>query len=67
MCLLRQKDGRIFLIGNWGTSKPFSNLREACVDILERTGSGESIGWSILYKDLSILEWGLELPSGSVT
>jgi hypothetical protein len=66
MCLLRQPDGRIFHLSNWGTSGAFLNLREVCLDVLEKTNSPESVGWCILQKDLSILDIGLELPSGSM-
>lgn len=66
MCLLRQPDGRVFHLSNWGTSKAYPNLREICLDILQKTNSSESIGWCVLQKDLSILNVGLELPSGSM-
>lgn len=66
VCLLRQPDGRLFHISNWGTSKPLNNLREVCVNMLNKSNSEESIGWCLMRKDMAIIEWGLELPSGSV-
>lgn len=66
VCLLRQEDGRMFHVGNWGTSKPFQNLREVCLDMMERRNAEESIGWCLLDKNLSILKCGVELPSGSI-
>lgn len=66
VCLLHQKDGRIFHVGNWGTSKPFRNLREVCQDIMNKKQTEESIGWCLLDKNLSILKQGIEMPSGSI-
>tara|TARA_A100001515_G_scaffold32192_1_gene25091 strand:- start:3560 stop:4210 length:651 start_codon:yes stop_codon:yes gene_type:complete len=66
MCLCRMSDGRIFHIGNWGTSDPFSDLREMSLDILYRAKAREAIGWAILDKNLKILKTGKEIPSGSV-
>jgi len=66
MCLCRQEDGRLFHIGNWGISAPFQDLRAMCLDIMSKTRASESIGWAILDKDLRLLKWGKELPSGSV-
>jgi hypothetical protein len=66
VCLLRQEDGRVFHIGNWGTSTPFKNLREVCLNMMNKKHAEESIGWCLLDKNLSMLKWGVELPSGSI-
>jgi len=65
-CLCRQQDGRIFHIGNWGTSGPAKDLREVSIDIIDRTRAREAIGWAILDKNLKVLKIGKELPSGSI-
>tara|TARA_Y100001963_G_C6642340_1_gene381608 strand:+ start:82 stop:270 length:189 start_codon:yes stop_codon:yes gene_type:complete len=59
-------DGRMFHIGNWGTSRPFVDLRQLTLDILKRTAAREAIGWAMLDKNLKILKIGKEIPSGSV-
>jgi hypothetical protein len=66
MCLVRQKDGRVYHIGNWGLYGPYLNLREACSVILTKKGSNEPIGWSLLNKDLKKLQCGRGLPSKAV-
>lgn len=63
MCLTRNKDGNIVHIGNWGVSKPYKNLREACEDILVMYHTDIAIGWALLDKDLNILKWGKNLPN----
>lgn len=63
MCLLRQKDGRIFHVGNWKTSSPYNNLREACEHILLQRSAKEAICWGIFDKDLKLLSSGSGLPS----
>lgn len=67
MCLCRQTDGRVFHIGNWGTSAPFNNLREACKDILQRRGAKEAICWGLFDKDLKLLESGPGLPDEKIS
>jgi hypothetical protein len=62
MCLVRQKDGRVYHIGNWGLYGPYMNLREACSVILTKKGSNEPIGWSLFNKDLKKLQCGRGLP-----
>ena len=66
ICLCRMSDGRMLHIGNWGTSRPFVDLRQLTLDILKRTAAREAIGWAILDKNLKILKIGKEIPSGSV-
>jgi len=66
MCLCRQEDGRLFHIGNWGTSAPVQDLRELCLSIMKKTRAREAIGWAILDKNLKLLKVGKELPSGSI-
>ena len=66
MCLCRQEDGRLFHIGNWGTSAPVQDLRELCLSIMKKTRATEAIGWAILDKNLKLLKVGKELPSGSI-
>ena len=67
MCLLRQKDGRIFHIGNWKTSQPYNNLKEACEHILLRRDAKEAICWGLFDKDLNLLASGPGLPSEKVS
>ena len=66
MCLVRQKDGRVYHIGNWGLYGPYLNLREACSVILTKKGSNEPIGWALFNKDLKKLPCGRGLPSKTV-
>ena len=67
MCLLRQKDGRIFHTGNWKTSQPYSNLLEACEHIMTRRGAREAICWGLFDKDLKLLTCGPGLPSEKIS
>ena len=64
MCLTRNKDGNLVHIGNWGISRPYRNLREACIDILKMYHSDKPIGWALLDKNLNITKWGRNLPEG---
>ena len=66
MCLTRNKDGNLVHIGNWGISRPYRNLREACIDILKTYHSDKPIGWALLNKDLSITRWGRNLPEDNI-
>jgi hypothetical protein len=66
MCLTRNKDGSLVHIGNWGVSRPYRNLREACIDILKMYHSDKPIGWALLNKNLSITRWGRDLPEGNI-
>lgn len=63
MCLIRQKDGRICHVGNWGIFGPYAHLRQACEEILNINGSTEAIGWALLDSDLTVLRSGRALPS----
>ena len=66
MCLVRQKDGRVYHIGNWGLYGPYLNLREACSVILTKKGSNEPIGWSLFTKNLKKIQCGRGLPPKTV-
>lgn len=73
MCLLTDRQrvqekspSKIYHIGNWGKSEPRLNLRNLCKDILTKTGSGQAVAWSIMDKDLSVLEYGTGLPDTDV-
>ena len=66
MCLIRQKDGRMCHVGNWGLHGPYANLREACSVILTMSSSKEPIGWSLFTKDLKKIQCGRGLPPKTV-
>jgi len=67
MCLCRNSDGKIFHMGNWGTSAPFLNLKEVCKSILSKTKSKEALCWGLFDKDLNLLECGSGLPSEKIS
>tara|TARA_R100000315_G_C5231620_1_gene142667 strand:- start:1726 stop:2313 length:588 start_codon:yes stop_codon:yes gene_type:complete len=67
MCLCRSDDGKIFHMGNWGTSKPYNNLREACEDILKTRKAKEALCWGLFDKNLKLLECGSGLPSEKIS
>ena len=66
MCLVRQKDGRICHVGNWGLYGPYVNLLEACSVVLAKRNSSEPVGWSLFNKNLKKLQCGRGLPSKTV-
>lgn len=66
MCLLRQKDGKLFHVGNWGTSQPYNNLREACEDILKIKNTNEAVCWGLFDKNLNLLISGPGLPGQKI-
>lgn len=66
MCLCRNDDGKIFHMGNWGTSRPYNNLREACQDILDKRKSNGALCWGLFDKDLKLLECGSGLPDEKI-
>ncbi len=67
MCLCRNSDGRIFHMGNWGTSAPYSNLREVCESILAGRKAKEALCWGLFDKDLNLLESGAGLPDEKIS
>lgn len=66
MCLCHL-DGEYFHIGNWGPSRNFSCLREACEDILTKYDDSSPIGWALLTKNIWPIAWGTGLPGKEVT
>ena len=54
MCLVRQKDGRICHVGNWGIFGPYTNLLQACEAILRINGAKAAVGWAILDHALNV-------------
>jgi len=52
----------VFHIGNWGTSRLFDDLRDACTDMVTRARGDVMIGWCILDKNLKLHKYGTELP-----
>lgn len=67
MCLCRNSDGRIFHMGNWGTSAPYNNLKEVCESILAGRKAKEALCWGLFDKDLNLLECGSGLPSEKIS
>ena len=66
MCLCRQKNGKLFHLGNWGLKGPYKNLREACQDILKLRDAREGVCWALYDRNLNLLISGPELPSGKI-
>ena len=62
MCLCTDAAGKIFHIGNWGTSKTYNNLKEACEDICTRK-KAQPIGWALFAKDLKLIKCGRGMPN----
>lgn len=67
MCLVRQKDGRMCHVGNWGIFGPYANLRQACEAILNIHGCKDAVGWAILDPSMTVLDSGRALPREGVT
>ena len=67
MCLCRNSDGRIFHMGNWGTSAPYSNLKEVCESILAARQAKEALCWGLFDKDLNLLDSGPGLPDEKIS
>jgi hypothetical protein len=67
MCLCRSSNGKLFHMGNWGTSAPFFNLKDACQNILLRTNAKEALCWGLFDKDLNLLESGAGLPDEKIS
>ena len=67
MCLCRNSDGRIFHMGNWGTSSPHSNLKEVCESILAERKAKEALCWGLFDKDLNLLECGSGIPDEKIS
>lgn len=65
MCLCTDINGRIFHIGNWGTSRAFDTLKEMCEDICLRRRA-TPVGWSLFTKDLKLIKCGSGLPNTSI-
>ena len=57
MCWCSGSEGKYFHIGNWGMSREFNSLREACEYILFRNDDAVPVGWSLLTKDLWPITW----------
>jgi len=66
MCWCSGSEGKYFHIGNWGMSREYSSLREACEHILSRYSNASPIGWSLLTKNLWPIAWGVGLPDRGV-
>jgi len=62
MCLCTDVDGKIFHVGNWGTSSTYNNLKEACEHICARRNA-EPIGWALFTKELRLIKCGKGFPN----
>jgi hypothetical protein len=61
LCNSAKRDS-VFHIGNWGTSRLFDDLHDACTDMVTRAQGEKLIGWCILDKNLKLHKYGTELP-----
>ena len=67
MCWVKNKDGKYFHLGNWGMRGPYTNLNDACLEIMNYCGAGSKpIGWALLDKDLKVQTKGRGLPDKTV-
>jgi len=67
MCWIKNKDGKYFHLGNWGMRGPYTNLNDACLEIMNYCGAGSKpIGWALLDKDLKVQTKGRGLPDKTV-
>ena len=67
MCWVKNKDGKYFHLGNWGMRGPYTNLNDACLEIMNYCGAGSKpIGWALLDKDLKAQAKGRGLPDKTV-
>ena len=67
MCWCVRPNGKYIHIGNWGMSREYESLREACEDILTRYDCSTPIGWALLTKNVWPITWGLGLPNSGIT
>ena len=67
MCWVKNKDGKYFHLGNWGMRGPYTNLNDACLEIMNYCGAGSKpVGWALLDKDLKAVNKGRGLPDKTV-
>ena len=64
LCIGRNKDGKLFHLGNWGYRPGFSSLKDLCLDVAKSGGASEPVAWAILDKDLNMMTWGKGTPKG---
>ena len=64
LCIGRNKDGRLFHLGNWGYRPGFANFKDLCLDVARSGGANGPLAWAILDKDLNMMTWGKGTPEG---